>query len=280
MKCANLITLKDPERIKSSRALVVPCGHCGACRHNRRTEWSFRIIQELKVSKNSYFLTLTYSEENLPWTDEGPTLVKTDFQLFMKRLRKHQSQITDYKLRYYCVGEYGTKTQRPHYHAIVFNLHQNTLKDIPTIWGKGHTLAVQTNEQTIHYVTKYHLNVDKHKSKDMQRIPEFTLMSRRPGIGYNYVETNGKWNKDNDALYVVNKGYKQNIPRYYKSKIWSETDLKKLTEQRLIQLDQEYWQEDNRLYKLGITNPDAYIKESRKTYAKLVTDKSVTKDKL
>lgn len=76
----------------------------------------------------SWFLTLTYDDEHLPF---GGTLVKEHIQDFFKRLRWH---IGTKKLRYYVVGEYGSQCpdhelidcpacgglQRPHYHAIIF----------------------------------------------------------------------------------------------------------------------------------------------------------------
>lgn len=61
----------------------------------------------------SYFITLTYSEKNIP---ENMSLEKSHLQKFFKRLRK---QLTS-KVRYFAVGEYGTKKGRPHYHVILF----------------------------------------------------------------------------------------------------------------------------------------------------------------
>ena len=119
----------------------VPCGQCHGCRLERSRQWALRCVHEAQLHDQSSFITLTYDDEHLP---EGATLVKRDFQLFMKRLRKALHPI---KIRYFMCGEYGENafqgtfsqdkrrraTQekhlqqykisalgRPHYHAIIF----------------------------------------------------------------------------------------------------------------------------------------------------------------
>ena len=97
---------------------------------------------EAKNYKNNYFVTLTYSEENVPtiaYTDiskkdnyeycEELTLCKKDFQNFMKRLRFHYKDKYNWdNIRFFACGEYGEQTGRPHYHTIIFNLPINDLK--------------------------------------------------------------------------------------------------------------------------------------------------------
>jgi len=61
--------------------------------------------------KNS-FITLTYSDEHL----KSPKLVYSDFQKFMKKLRKVQ----DLPIGVFVTGEYGEQTKRPHWHALLF----------------------------------------------------------------------------------------------------------------------------------------------------------------
>ena len=95
--------------------LEIPCGKCILCRKQKAAEWSLRMYHELSTSQKASFVTLTYDDTKLP---ANQTLVKAHLQNFMKRLRK---RIEPEKLRYYAVGEYGDKTQRPHYHMILFN---------------------------------------------------------------------------------------------------------------------------------------------------------------
>lgn len=279
MQCPTPYQLKEPDQ--NGRAQLVPCGACGACRHNKRTEWSFRLKEELKHSQSCYFLTLTYSDENLPHIDHenNGTLIKSDLQKFIKRLRKRQSSHTSIKIRYYAVGEYGSRTKRPHYHALIFNATSRTIEDLPQIWKLGHIKAAPITDARIHYVTKYHVTIDK-KSHGKTKIPEFALMSRRPGIGYNYTQINSKWHTENGNLFVINNGYKQNIPRYFKEKMFSKEQLETLNEERKLDTHTKHWEELQRLEDLGITNPTEYIRKSNKLQSDLVKQKAQEKDQL
>lgn len=110
----------------------LPCRKCIGCNMAKQREWSVRCFHEAllhtrihrdEVSQvttkipNSCVLTLTYNDEHLP---ENGLLRHADFQAFMKRLRKHCSLRNQPSPRYFMCGEYGGKTFRPHYHAIIF----------------------------------------------------------------------------------------------------------------------------------------------------------------
>lgn len=96
-----------------------PCGHCLSCRIGKAREWSARLLHELPFWSSSVFVTLTYEDTYLP---TNRSLRKRDLQLFFKRLRK---SLNGRKIKYFACGEYGSKTQRPHYHAIIFGLGQD-----------------------------------------------------------------------------------------------------------------------------------------------------------
>ena len=115
MNCLNPITLFSVDRAKYPDGLDVPCGKCMACRMTRRKEWSLRMLHELKYHNDASFVTLTYDDNHVP---DCQSLVKADLQKFFKRLRK---LIAPRKIRYFACGEYGRRTGRPHYHAILYN---------------------------------------------------------------------------------------------------------------------------------------------------------------
>ncbi|AXL14883.1 replication initiator protein [Microviridae sp.] len=97
-----------------------PCGRCMPCRINTKRMWTGRIIGESVAYKNnSTFLTMTYDEEHKP---KDNSLSFRDLQGYLKRLRSGSLG----ELRYFAVGEYGDKTARPHYHAIIFNAPAET----------------------------------------------------------------------------------------------------------------------------------------------------------
>lgn len=106
--------------------MPIACGHCLECRRNHAQEWADRCSFEAKKYKNNYFITLSYDDRHLPFNKEQSTLKRDDFTLFMKRLR---SYFPDVKLKVFYSGEYGDRSSRPHYHAIIFNLPLTDLSD-------------------------------------------------------------------------------------------------------------------------------------------------------
>lgn len=232
--CIYPITIGDPEG-KLKKWKVVPCGKCVPCKRRRQAQWSFRLLQEQQHSFSAAFLTLTYSDENLTHGELFPTLVKRDLQLFLKRLRKKQSKTSKQKIIYYACGEYGTRTFRPHYHMIIFNLLPELLFDSPLseIWGNGNVRVDPCNIKTIQYTSKYVMKSEK-KPEGVE--PEFSLMSK--GIGKSYLTDQViKYYKDNQMPYVVWKdGQKMSMPRYFKERIFTEDELRLFGEEALKQV--------------------------------------------
>ena len=113
--------------------IPVPCGRCPVCSARRVSGWSFRLMKEGERSSSSYFITLTYDTNHVPISPKGyMSLSKTDIQKFFKRLRKTNEE----KIKYYVVGEYGSKTMRPHYHIILFNAKLETILKAWSLDGK------------------------------------------------------------------------------------------------------------------------------------------------
>lgn len=182
-------------------SFLVPCGKCVGCRIDYVRDWSSRMIFELVDNDNiALFVTLTYNNEHLHHTLEGPSLDKRDIQLFFKRLR---SRFSNRRIRYYIAGEYGPRTGRPHYHAIIYGLCLDDFPDIvqvgmnelrqpyysspifADIWQNGFVQMSSVNYSTCAYVARY--VTKKHYGAELQdfhyKIPEFNLSSRSPGIG-------------------------------------------------------------------------------------------------
>lgn len=158
------------------RNLPVPCGKCPFCRARRISGWSFRLLQEERHSLSSLFITLTYDTKHVPITERGfMSLAKRDVQLFFKRLRKANVG----KLKYYVAGEYGGKTNRPHYHIILFGAEVSTIQEA---WGLGSVHYGTVSGASVGYTLKYMSKKGKiplHSNDD--RVPEFSLMSKSWG---------------------------------------------------------------------------------------------------
>lgn len=211
---------------KTEKTINVPCGRCPDCCKRRTSGWSFRLMQEDKRSMNSHFITLTYDTAHVPISKNGfMELRKRDLQLFFKRLRKAQSYILpNWNIRYYAVGEYGGRTRRPHYHIILFNVD---IKLINEAWNLGDIHYGQLSAASVGYTLKYISKEKKgalHRNDD--RTPMFSLMSK--GLGSNYLtDAMIKWHKSNLENHVhctTNDGKKLSMPRYYKDKIYTESE--------------------------------------------------------
>jgi len=172
MICTRPFWLKSPQGLK----FFVSCKECMPCLINKRSEWTARILMELQSHDSSTFCTLTYTDSNLP-TDRK--IDKTHLQLFLKRLRERYSPK---KLRYFATGEYGSKTERPHYHAILFGFPDTLHQMITDTWGLGFTTASPVNAARAGYVAKY-------TTKKTGDNASFGMMSRRPGIGKPFAST-------------------------------------------------------------------------------------------
>lgn len=249
-----------PIQIRNSKTggiETVPCGDCQKCKLRRASHWSFRLMQEEKVSSSAYFLTLTYGDICRVTRNGFLTIVKRDIQLFFKRLRKaHTRGYPVRGIRYYAVGEYGGRYYRPHYHIILFNAELEVLigkkdaqmvkrgiidldgkfpyycpawSDVKTGQPIGHITIGRVSEASVGYTMKYiskPSRIPLHKNDD--RVPEFGLQSK--GLGESYLTPAMiRWHKvdlENRMYCGLKDGKKIGMPRYYKLKIYNDQEKK------------------------------------------------------
>lgn len=215
------------------RPIELPCGTCPECCKDYYTQWATRGSRELMEWPHSVFITLTYDNKHLP---KDKSLDKRDLQLFIKRVKKHFGSTKSNPIRQIYCGEYGTQTNRPHYHAILFNCEFNDKKfhrrteqnhnvytsaTLTTLWGKGFAEFGEAQPSSVAYLFKYIL---KKKSRKEKRKPhfievdgityevahEFIESSRNPGIG--------AFMRDSQSLkkgYLIVDGVKKKLPKYY-----------------------------------------------------------------
>ncbi|QXN75161.1 replication initiator protein [Microvirus mar33] len=186
----------------------VPCGHCPGCALDKANQWALRLCCEYETDTTwrdkCWFITLTYDDDHIPHTPNGLcTLRKKDVQDFIKRLRYHH---LSWDIRYYVSGEYGSHTYRPHYHMIIFNLPIDDLqvysrgenplftsRFIDGVWRNGSCkigeLTYQSCAYTARYTMKKIFNGNKYALQDLGIEPEFSLSSRRPAIGFRFLQS-------------------------------------------------------------------------------------------
>lgn len=267
---------------QTATTIASPCGKCLFCVKKRTSQWSLRLMQEDRVSVSAHFITLTYEEDNVHVTNQGFLgLLKSDVQNFIKRLRhrncscaaglvrrkkatltpQEKAQLRRIKgsqkkpkcicppIKYYAVGEYGTNTQRPHYHVILFNAK---LPAIEEAWGLGSTHSGTVTGSSVGYTLKYISkpgavpNTVKWPLDD--RIPQFAIMSK--GLGSAYIGPARSWHHAdllNRAYCPGEDGKRISMPRYYKEKIYSPEERENLADH--FQAMNDYLEKDKDHYK-------------------------------
>lgn len=262
---------------KGGRPLKLPCGQCIGCRLDRSREWATRCVHEAQLHEDNCFITLTYNPKNLP-PDAG--LVKKDFQDFMKRLRrsleapysmlnkdlspktyvrgKNKGKVklgrtTVKKIKYYMCGEYGDRTNRPHYHAIIFNHNFDdwvylyttekgsdiyTSPNLEKIWGLGFVTIGEVTFESAAYVARYVMKkINGQKAEEInpetglkhyerinsftgeisEVLPEYATMSRggRTGRGIAHDWISDYTSDIYPKGFTTIRGMKIKPPRYY-----------------------------------------------------------------
>lgn len=226
-----------PDPTRSGRALQLPCGRCVGCRLDRARAWSVRIVHESKLYEWNWFVTLTYRDEDLP---KSRSLEYPHFQGMLKRLRARVDGDREgpggrKPLRFFVAGEYGPRTLRPHFHAVLFNLrlpdarvmHNGSYssKLLEEVWNRGSVDVQNLTQERASYVSGYALKklrgrgryyedvVDGSTGEIFPRRKEFIEMSRRPGIGRWFYD---RYGSDLFPLdFAIVDGKRNKVPRYY-----------------------------------------------------------------
>ena len=233
--------------------IQVPCNKCELCRDKVAREWSTRAMCESQTSTSQpLFITLTYNDANLP--KDGVS--KEHAQTFIKRLRININRYVGYdvNLRFFLCSEYGSKTKRPHYHALIWNFPlldnlKRTLSIIEKSWSFmvskteydkypadfkfrdghsnryrvrfGYAYCSLANGQRIKYSMKY---MRKDCEVPQGSNPLFFLSSRKRGLGYEWMSEHANEIFNNPQINDIklidkwsNEIFTGTMPSYFKS---------------------------------------------------------------
>lgn len=257
------ITFNAVKALNPHNPMKVPCGQCIGCRLDKAQAWAIRCTHEAQMHKDNCFITLTYDQQSVP-ADYSVKL--RDWQLFMKRLRKHYGQ----GVRFLAVGEYGGRGLRPHYHALLFGMRfgdERLLKvgkhgpifrspTLERLWPSGTHEIDAVNARTAGYCARYSMKkvngdrADAHYTRvspidgNTYRVStEFMVMSRRPGLGTSWLQKHkavsfGTYTRQDGSTrlavaadYIIIDGQRRKVPRFYTDKL-NEEETKKLKQAR------------------------------------------------
>lgn len=226
---------------KNGELVQVPCRHCVGC--------TIQKIQDLKVYAQaekasmtakgycSSFIRLSYNDAFLPVmyhgelkrlgelvengqvpTDFKPTLLKSDFVNFMKRLRQEIDRHYDgRKVKYIYAGEYGEKNSlRSHYHLILFGLSYVEARHlISNVWKYGFCDYRPLKAGAVSYIATYMFHDVFGKERELK----YTRYGVEPPFLYHSCNLGKDYLKNyhNDGLVPIG-GHKVAFPKYYKKK--------------------------------------------------------------
>lgn len=206
------------------------------------------------------------------------TLVKDDLRQFIKNLRYHYGQrqferefgrpcrkgertskAENVSFRFFACGEYGDRSFRPHYHLIIFGLildssdlvfYKKSEIDysyynvpwIQDVWKKGYVVVAPATWETCAYTARYVMKKQKGSGKALYDLynfaPEFTLMSRKPGIGRKFFDDRGAAIFDTDYISVGTKdGSKKIYPSRYYKRLFDQIDPERYEDWKNMRLD-------------------------------------------
>ena len=292
----------------------VGCGKCEICQIEHSKEWTTKGYCESKMWKNKTFLTFTYNNKNLP---HDRRLKRSDIQKFWKDLRYHLYKTTKKSrkvdlseekenleeiysnpledtfgpnsrrknrkpIRYLNCGEYGPKTKRPHYHAVIWNFKPTDLRrhsrdrrgywiytsdKINKIWDKGFVIIGNAETETVAYVARYctkkfYRSKEEKEKMKRKKQNEFIGASSLGFIGYFYWLKFKEIIKKQGGILVLNrkKVTLQKVPKAMR-KLWEKEDEDSYEEYDVNKnkIGKENWEKI--LSKTDLTESE-YIKET------------------
>lgn len=229
--------------------VTVPCGKCIGCRLEQSRQWALRCVHEASLYDENCFITLTYDEAHCPGE-----LRKADFQKFMKRLRKRYG-----KVRFFHCGEYGGLNGRPHFHALLFGFDfrdkllaggregaewyiSDSLREL---WPFGFSSVGAVTFESAAYVARYVVKKQEAVANNellfetgevLPRASEYVTMSRRPGIGREWIDRFAEDTYKDD--FCVVQGQRMKPARYYDNQL-EDAQLEKIKKKRQRFRDEE-----------------------------------------
>lgn len=202
----------------------VPCGWCFSCQKKRLGGYNLRLkFEHCKYPDSTYFVTLTFDQPSLKrFKNDTNKAVR----LFLDRYRKK----CGVSVRHFFMSEYGEKKGRLHYHGFLFNAPIHEDKDIAELWKYGRIDIQKCDINGTNYVTKYAT-----KGTDCNKVQPRVITSK--GIGDNFLtrERIAIQKNNGDYLpYIKTNGVLVPLPRYYLTKIFTDSERLEITKKRLL----------------------------------------------
>lgn len=186
------------------KPVKVPCGTCLPCMRQKRAFWSHRLQSDIQAAypTGSSFVTLTIEGAD-------PKLSKAQLSNFFRSLRRHLG----FNPKHFALGDYGDRTKRAHYHAIIIGLDPSQKPLVSRCWPHGFTDVDVATPGRINYILNYLEKLAPAYRRQFEEAglqPPFTSISR--GIGQSLFDNNP------DGRYWMN-GRWYTFPWYWRAQL-------------------------------------------------------------
>lgn len=215
-----------PRKLRDYRKrwIAIPCGECIECKKKAANDWRIRLCEEAK-SKNEklVIVTLSFSPEALSelTTTTGLEECNAIATIAVRRFLERWRRSTGKSVKHWLVTELGHEnSERIHLHGFLWtNKSEQFINDK---WKYGNIkFGYNSGSKTLAYVTKY---VRKHDKAH----PDYRqIVLTSPGIGKEYITRTGvrhTFSKEKTIqTYKCENGFEVGLPKYYRYKLWSES---------------------------------------------------------
>lgn len=180
--------------IDKERKVAFKCGKCLICRYANMSKWRSRLYFE-SVSHEPdtiLFCTFTFNDENLSYIMDNHISFRSLHTPLLKRFRRFLEYTYGAKARYWFAFELGSKTKRPHFHAVIFlngvKANGRIMYELERNWQYGFSRIeiLRDSERGMRYVSKYNVKQEFYEQDNLEfglDYPKpFSMKSKALGI--------------------------------------------------------------------------------------------------
>lgn len=212
--CLSPIRIRNLRKVNNLKTpfmedyIEVPCGKCVQCLKAKISERLCTLYMEY-MSRDNYAVFVTLTLDDMVFLRDMSGVNKDHVRPLLDVMRQNPD------LKYFLTSEYGSSTDRPHYHMMAFGF--KNLKEAEDFflanWKLGQISVTECNDRRFTYVASCHITKCSHIPERVdfetgEVIPcnkPFTVSSR--GLGYSFVKAHYKKLYKQGVLYYQGKPF-------------------------------------------------------------------------
>nr|CAI9751496.1 replication initiation protein [Microvirus sp.] len=180
--------------IDKERKVAFKCGKCLICRYANMSKWRSRLYFESVTSEpdSVLFCTFTFNDDSLNYILDNNISWRSLHTPILKRFRRFLDYTYGAKARYWFAFELGSKTKRPHFHAVIFlngiKVNNRIIYELERNWQYGFSKieSLRDSSRGMRYVAKYNVKQEFYEQDNLELgidYPKpFSMKSKALGI--------------------------------------------------------------------------------------------------